>query len=276
VEVVDALAKIRSEAAVRPLTKALGDLRLRRHVARALATIGEPAARPALLRAFAAERYHDCRGALAEALVDLGASGELRKPLVHFLGVPDPLPRGLELASRAGVMPFIGGPRKRERERLHQYATSGVVVGVVVPEGGNGTGYRVIVRARSNDAQAGEVRFGLLSGPPPAGKDRKAMVPAAVPRLDPQLTVTLPIRPSAGHIEVYRPLPEAAAARIEPGEHENFVVYATQNVELATFTVVPLADEIPAPAPEPWSPAPAAGSTAPTSSGTPAVSSAPD
>ncbi|MBW2529492.1 MAG: hypothetical protein JRI23_35270, partial [Deltaproteobacteria bacterium] len=86
------------------------------------------------------------------------------------------------------------------------------------------------------------------------GKDRKAVVPSAVPRLVPELTATLPIPSGDQPRQVHRTLPAAAAERIEPGEIEHFVVYATQNVELETCAVVPLTDEIPPPPPEPWQP----------------------
>ena len=49
-------------------------------------------------------------------------------------------------------------------------------------------------------------------------------------------------------------LPEAVSKQVEPGDHADFVVYATQNVEVTALVVVPLQDELPPPPPEPWTP----------------------
>jgi arylsulfatase A-like enzyme len=253
-----ALARIKSKAAIGPLGYGLRDVRLRIYVARALASIGDEAARPALGKALAEERYHDARVALAQALVQLDGGGELRKPLIRFLGVPDPMPGGLGIALDADVLSLVGGPRKRELRRLREFATSGVSVGMVVPKGadasrsGSGAGLRVIVRARATDGHAGQVRFGLLAGA--LRTDRKGLVPKQAPTLEPAMTVTLRFEPGEAHQELYATLPEAVSERISPGEHADFVIYATQNVELSACAVVPLAPELPPPAPKPWTP----------------------
>ena len=101
-EVLAALAKVRPKEAVAPLIASLGDLRLRPLIAETLASIGQPAARAPLAECFARERNKDTRLALASALVKLGAKSELAAPLFRFLGTPDPLPDGVELARRAG------------------------------------------------------------------------------------------------------------------------------------------------------------------------------
>ncbi len=51
-------------------------------------------------------------------------------------------------------------------------------------------------------------------------------------------------------VEVFATLP--ATVRVKPGEMGDFVVYATQNVEVLACAVVPLAEELPPPPPEPW------------------------
>jgi hypothetical protein len=227
---------------------------LRVHVARALAALDEDAARPPLARALAEERYHDARVALARALVDLGGEAELRAPLVRFLGVPDPLPGGLGLAIEADILELVGGPRDKELARLRRFATSGVAVGVVVPEGKVAShGLRVILRARAGDGHEGEVRFGLMDSPRPGG-DRKRPVPKRAPELAPGLSVTLRFAPGDAWIEQVASLPEAVTERVKPGTHADFVVYATQNVEVDACAVVPLTDELPPPPPQPWQP----------------------
>lgn len=242
-QLLAALAKVRYEAAVVPLTRGLADVRLRRYVAPALAALGSDAARPALASALAVEPYHDARLALARAIVDLGGRAELLAPMVHLLGVPDPLPSGLELARRADLLAWIGGPNDNEIGRLSRFATSGVAIGVTIPEGGNGQGVRVFVRARSTDGAPGEVRVGPREGPR-AVEDRTRAVPRAAPRLEPERAVTLRVE-STTPTEVYATLP--AAVSLAPRDAVDLIVYATQNVEVESLAAVPLADDVTTP-----------------------------
>lgn len=253
-QIVAALGNIRSEDAVLPLTYALRDVRLRVHVAKALAVIGEKAARPALADALAQERYHHARAAIARALVELGGKYELRDPLVRFLGVPDPMPEGLGVAMDAEMLAFVGGPRDTELRRLREFATSGVVVGISVPksEHRSGAGVRVVVRARAT-GEPGEVRIGPAGAPLGDGR-RRQRVPKRSMKLDPASSVTLTIPVSDGMREHVATFPADAAARLQGGDYADMVVYATQSVELSAFAVMPLTREIPPPAPEPWSP----------------------
>ncbi|WP_437785890.1 sulfatase-like hydrolase/transferase [Sorangium sp. So ce1097] len=257
-EIVDALAKIRVKAALPPLIAALGDVRLRPYAAAALAAIGEDAARPALAERLSQEPYQTARVAIAEALVKLGAGPELRAPLLRMLGTPDPLPGGLGLALRADILDLLGGPRERDLGRLRRFAKSGVGLAVVIPKAGNGKGVRVLCRARTDDGRAGEVRFGSpRRGTRPPKRDGASIVPARAPELDADRAVTLAIPPGSDPTEAFATLPPATGA--QPGSYADFVVYATQNVEVFACAVVPLSDEIPPPPPAPWSPGEAGG-----------------
>jgi arylsulfatase A-like enzyme len=256
-EIAAAFGKIRAKAAVLPLTAALDDVRLRPFVAAALARIGDEAARPALAERLRGERYQVARRALAEALVKLGAGPELRTPLVRFLGTPDPLPEGLRIAEQGKVLEMVGGPRDRDRDRLRRFATSGVAIPLLVPslskaDRDAGRPLRALCRARTTDRRAGEIRFGLRDGPPPSKSDRKSLVPSAAPALDPRRAAVLSVPAGDAPVEVFATLPATVAVR--PGDVGDFVVYATQNVEVSACVVVPLADEIPPPPPEPWTP----------------------
>jgi hypothetical protein len=179
------------------------------------------------------------------------------------------LPDGLKLAEQGKVIDLVGGPRERDRDRLRRFATSGVSIGVIVPklsrkerEGVPGdTGpregvkpLRAICRARSTDRRAGEIRFGQREGPPPAKRDHDSLVPAKAPDTDPAKTSVLGVPAVDTPVEVFASLPRAVA--VKPGEYADFVVYATQNVEVLSCAVVPLEDELPPPPPEPWTPKP--------------------
>ena len=250
------LGRIKSRAAVGPLTWGLRDVRLRPYVAEALAAIGEEAARPALSKALIHEPYQDARVAMAGALVRLGAGAELRAPLVRFLGAPDPLEGGLGIALQADILRFVGGPRDSELGRLRRFATSGVTVGIAIPESefASGKGLRVLVRARVTDQIAGEVRFGLSSRGVMSDGDRSQPVPKRAPSFEEAYTATLHFDPSADLVERHALLPPAVAERVSPGDLADFVVYATQNLEIEAVAVVPLCVEVPAPEPLPWKP----------------------
>ncbi len=251
-EIAAALASIKSESAVGPLTWGLRNVRLRPFVARALADIGHAAARPALAEAFAQERYHHAREAILRAIVDLGGSGELVEPLARFMGVPDPIGGALEMALAANVLPYVGGPRTKELRRLRRFATSGVTIGMVVPETDHGAGgLRAVVRARSTGTTEAEVRLGILRAGVYHDGDRTHAVPKRSPTLDPLLTVTLRFQPSDSFEERYADLPDAVAKRLKPGEHGDFVIYATQNAEVNACAVVARTLDIAPPAPKP-------------------------
>jgi hypothetical protein len=272
---------VRSKAAVAALLAALDDVRLRPYLAGALAAIGDEVARPALAERLRGERYQVARVAITEALVKLGAGPELRAPLVRFMGTPDPLPDGLRFAEQGRVLDLVGGPRESDRDRLRRFATSGVAVRMIVPkltrrelepesccehpgtcvEEGEISlpqavvPLRVLCRVRSKDRRAGEVRVGLREGLAPAKGDHDSLVPAKAPDLDPRRTTTLGVPAVDAPSEVFANLPSSVT--IKPGELGEFVVYATQNVDVLSCAVAPLTEELPPPPPEPWTPVPA-------------------
>jgi arylsulfatase A-like enzyme len=254
-EVLVVLAELKNDESVGLLIASLDDVRLRPYIARTLAKIGEDAARPALASRLLDERYETSRVALTEALLDLGAGPELRTPLVSMLGLPDPLPGGVEYAKRAGMLRHVGGPvRDGEQKRLKRFATSGVAVDFVVPELVKGSepaaseaSVRLICRARA--PSGGEIRAGRRLGLP-SGPEKKAPIPSDLPALDPErsVVVTVPVAPEP--VEAYVDVGPQVGAK--PGEQITLVVYATQGVEIDTCVLVPLRSPIPPPPPEPW------------------------
>jgi hypothetical protein len=253
-DVLAALALIHAKDAAPVLVRSLDDVRLRPYIAATLAAIGQASARAPLVERWATERYQNSRVAIGDALVKLGAKYELVGPLVRFLGTPDPLPNGLDLARRAGIIRHIGGLSDEQMVRLRSQAARGALVKVTVPPGGNQSEKRVLVRARTNDGGVGQVRIGRrLEGLEPA----KHHVPTESDRneipvieLDSRGAVTL---------EFLGGTPAEASATL-PAEiggdawEARLVVLSSPNVVLEGLAVVPLADELPPPAPEPWAP----------------------
>ena len=241
---VGAFAKIKSKAAVVPLTRSLDDVHLRPHIAVALAAIGDPYGRIALNSRFATERYENSRRAMAQALVDLGAAGEMAPSLTRFLGVSDPMVDGVRIALAAKLTGFMGGPEERVLAGVRHAPVEGISVPIVVPKGGNGTGFRVLIRARAVGNKEGTVRFGLTRAGMAGAKGGPA-----VDRLEPATSVTLQIASRVWQ-EVFAQLP--AEARLQGGKPAVVIVVPDGRVEIDGFVVVPLADEIPPPPPERW------------------------
>jgi hypothetical protein len=241
---------LRSKDALFPLLQSLPDVRLRPYVARTLAKIGDEAAIGPLLKSFADERLSSTRVALAEALVDLGAKEEIAVPLRRFLGVPDPLPGGVALAVRAKILEHVGGPKGRDLEKLRRQADLGQAIEVVVPPGQAEKGIRVIVRARSTGATPGEVVVSSGRHLIQFDREGKARRKKGVPPLDASRSVRLEIPVSETFVEVAAPVPSSLGLR--PSASAELVVYASTGVTLDALAVVPQADELPPPAPQPW------------------------
>jgi hypothetical protein len=71
-----------------------------------------------------------------------------------------------------------------------------------------------------------------------------------VPALDSKCSLRVRIPVSDEPVEVAAPVPESVGLR--PGLQAELVVYASTGVALEAVIVVPLTDELPPPAPEPW------------------------
>jgi hypothetical protein len=249
-ELLSALAEIRATQAELSLIKSLDDVRLRPHIARTLAVVGGENSRAALGQAFAVERYQTARAALAAALADLRGGPQLTLPLIRFLGMPDPPPDGLREAARSKILARIGGPRDGDLERIQRQSQLGVGFSVIVPAGGNGSGVRVLVRARTTDAEDGQVIVGPGSRSLVLGADGRTERSRKKPEIDPLRSVRLRVRGAGPAQELFATLP--AELRVRPGYGADLVLFADRNVVVEAVAVVPLADELPPPPPEPW------------------------
>ncbi len=250
-DILAAFARLRSKDAVWPLVHSLDDVRLRPRIAEVLAAIGDSSARGPLVAALGAERFQTARVAIADALVALGAKDELARPLVRFLGVPDPLPGGVGYAVKAGVLAQVGGPDSKTLARLVTQSNVGVRVSVVVPRAVAGSeGVRVLVRARA-DGEGGQVRIGRSQEPLSFDSKGNATKQREAPRIHEHDYVALAV-PAGGPVEVSAPLPPLLGARA--GRPFEFVLFAERSVHVEAVAIVPLAPELPPPAPEPWKP----------------------
>jgi hypothetical protein len=246
-EILAALGKTRIKDAVWPLVKSLDDVRLRPFIAQTLAAIGDDFSRGPLLKALKNERYQTARLALTQALVDLGANAELAPTLTRFLGVPDPLPGGLGFALEAGIVQAIGGPDPRALAQIGKRANLGVAISVIVPKGGNHSGVRALVRARSVGSETGSVLIGKRTNLFRFTKQGEPILTRDIPRLDASQSLRLEIPTGDEASEVHAVVPPSLGVR--PGKGAYLVVFADRHVQLDAVALVPLADELPPPAP---------------------------
>lgn len=244
-QILDALAKIRSKKGVWPLVQSLGDVRLRPRIARTLAAIGDGIARNPLASALARERYQKARVALARALLELGGGEELVRPLVRFLGVPDPIEDGLDIAAQAGVLQYVGGPSPRDLRGLARDAAVGAVVRLVIPKAGNGKGLRLLLRGQATEDRAGRVTISPRSAWNPGPRSKLPELDARR-RLAVELPAGAPMRDYA--IEVPKDF------HLKPAMSTELVVFAEHGTKIEALAIVPLADELPPPPPKPWRP----------------------
>jgi hypothetical protein len=194
------------------------------------------------LKALAEEPLQSTRVTLVDSLVTLGAGEMLAPALVRFLGVPDPLPGGLEAATRAKILLHVGGPEGGDLARLRKQSDLGVALMITIPPGGNGHGVRALVRARAAGPAPGQVLIGIL----PPGNEKSH----ALPVVDEAHALRLEVPPSSEPRVVFANLPASLGAR--PGLRARFVVFADRSVTVDTLALVPLADELAPPAPKPW------------------------
>jgi arylsulfatase A-like enzyme len=251
-ELLSAIGRIRWRDAVVPLCKSLGDVRLRPAIAAALAEIGDEAARGPLVHAFAEERYQSARVALADALTRLKAKEEMARPLIHFMGVPDPMPGAVGVALRAGILDSVGGPDGRDLRRLQQRSNLGVNIRLYVPRYGNGTGIRIIIRASNPGPTAGEVRIGLPSITSSKTERKSIEVYGMLKEFLDGRYVGFEVPAKSQDLELVAAVSPKLALR--PGLAVELRVLSTTSVRIEGIAVVPFSDEIPAPPPEPWTP----------------------
>lgn len=256
-KVLDALASIKSKKAVPFLISSLDSVRLRPYIARTLAAIGDKDAKPHLAAYLNKERYHSARAMLAEALVDLGADDELIVPLRRFLGVPDRMNGGLDLALRAGILADVGGPKDADRKLLAQLSDSGVKVSMVVPPGGEkGSAVRLVIRARTRSGAEATVlvqpsapRIPLKKGEVRA-RNQPAFDESAFRMIIPARESTPQVSHEVPWTEIASSLPAEFGA--QAGHHLALEVFAPSDVEISAIAAVPLRQDLPPPPPEPW------------------------
>ncbi|MGC4063136.1 MAG: sulfatase-like hydrolase/transferase [Polyangiaceae bacterium] len=239
-ELLAALGRIQCRDAVVPLTRSLGDVRLRPAIAAALADIGDDVARGPLVQAFAGERYQSARAALAEALVRLKAREELARPLARFLGVPDPLPGGLGVAARSGILEHVGGPDSRGVARVQKQSSLGVNVRVIIPRSGNDSGFRALVRVSNPGDMDGELRLGLpaiVAGNPSSNRSQSGSINQ---EFSDGRFLSFAVPHGTKDAELYAAIPRQWPLR--KGLSLDVRVLSTSSVRVEALALVPLAD----------------------------------
>jgi hypothetical protein len=245
-DVAKALGATRREEIVGLLVAAVEVPALTEAAARALASAGHDAGRPALARAVTRVDRASV-SAVAESLLALGGGPELAQPLTELLGRRAPPSHALRWALAAKVARFAGGPtRDAEAGRLRRFATSGVLVDFVVPEPSKGSQPSRPPATRltclASAPEGGEIRVGARADLP-LSSEKKAPIPKTQPVLDEGRSVLLELPPQEGMVEIGAPVPRSVVS--EHGVQISLVVYATQGVTLSTCAVVPAVTDPP-------------------------------
>src|SRR6185295_8482796 len=81
----------------------------------------------------------------------------------------------------------------------------------------------------------------------------KPIIKRDIPRLDSARSVAIRVPKGPDFVEVHGELPESLGAR--PGRPVEIVVVSDRYVEVDAVALLPLANELPPPPPEPWKPA---------------------
>jgi arylsulfatase A-like enzyme len=248
-----AFARLRAKSVVQGLVTSLDDVRLRPHIASTLADIGDEAARGPLVRAFADERYQNARVALARALVKLHAREEMARPLLRFLGVPDPIPGGLGFAVQAKVLQYVGGPKPGELTTLSRNANIGTRTQVVIPRGygSQSAGLRLLIRVTNQGSGPGQVRVLEVADLSIQSRNTQSLALRNFnTNTQSPLVFSVPVSPDS--IELHQGVP-ASFHWIE-SRSVALDVLATSGIKVEALAVVPLAPELPPPPPQHWSP----------------------
>lgn len=214
-------------SAVPALTRGLGDVRLRPHIADTLADIGDPSARGPLLAALSGERHADARAPLARALIRLGAREEVFAPLARFAGTPDAMLESIALLHDMGAL--RGGLSAKGREGTEELA--GTLVATPRPRGHTARGARLLVLTADGPVTA------RVDGAPvqPATSSTVGALAAAAPGREGDAGDV----PRRVHV-------------IELDERTSAEVRVTSPVGVHAMWLVQRADDIPPPPPEVW------------------------
>jgi len=222
-----ALARVGGKASAAPLSELLASVRLRTEVAHTLGAIGDRRAVRALHAALQTERYPEARSAEARGLLALGARAQAVTQLRRFLGTESSLPDGVALLLEAGALARPSGAGADLR------TPSGVQRGdwSCEPKGCRPlAGAEIVLPAHAAPSRGARVIVRVHV----EGAARTLRIAGSIENLD------------GGEREIARGL---AAAR-------NLVlpVEASEGVWLQAIAVVPVAEDVPPPEPEPWEP----------------------
>jgi hypothetical protein len=156
------------------------------------------------------------------------------------MGTPDPLADGVDWARRSGLLSRMG-TTEDDLARLRGSATPvSVKLELPLTESGERP-YRLLARATTTDGQPGRITF---NGCTERGVTAGGAEPAA--------TLEFAAGPAR---ELFFELPREVASPAVPGKKARdlcIVVRRSANLSVEGMAVVPLADDLPPPPPEPW------------------------
>jgi hypothetical protein len=236
-------SRLKLKASIPWLVSRLTEVRLRPAIARTLGEIGDGTARPVLLGYLMSERYVHARPVLVEAVRRLGGKRELASPLVTYLGMPEPLPDGLQTAIDLDILSDIGGPNRRAMADISRLGDAGVRIRVTVPavpKGHPREPVRLLVLGNAGGSLPVEMRVEPAVPTYSTSKSPYRSQPPLGQR--PGLTVRLEPGPPRQQLAGVFPGAEA-------GTLVEMAVYAPPGAKVLGLALVPEREEFPAPPP---------------------------
>jgi arylsulfatase A-like enzyme/HEAT repeat protein len=241
-----ALGVRRDRRTVLALIDLMDEVRLRPAIATTLGELGGRLAQDALAHALEAERYPEARAAEAKALSKLGDS-RTRSLLLRMLGTETGVPGGLDLwLTLAG--PFTGSHGfvfDLRRVFDEHAATSGTRAREVLRGAWECTESEVGCRPGTGPTGENGARIELRSGLAPRGPSRFIADVTAASSGEFLVLDGERMRLRAGDNSIAIALPEARGSR-------KLTVSSSPGVRMRLFAIVPHADDIAPPPPEPY------------------------
>jgi hypothetical protein len=177
----------------------------------------------------------------------------MARPLLRFLGVPDPIPGGLSFAVQAKVLQYIGGPKPADLNTLARNANIGTRVQLVIPRGygSQSASLRLLVRVTNQGSEPGQVRVLPVTDLSIQSSNTQSLTLRNFnSNTQAPLVFSVPVTSDA--LELHQAVPttfhwiESRSVALD--------VLATSGLKVEVLAVVPLAAELSPPPPQHWSP----------------------
>src|SRR5690606_9879250 len=153
-----------------------------------------------------------------------------------------PMPGGVSVATAAEILEQVGGPSRRDLDRLRKNANLGQLIRVIVPKTGNGQGIRVLVTARNRSDRTLQVRVGVPRAGFAYDSKGERVTSRNLTEIDARKQTILSFPPEPGLQERHVLAPSERG--LEPGRASYLVVFAEHGLDVDALIALPLQAEV--------------------------------